>query len=99
MQTLARASPAAPINPEHVGDALGLGAILSRSVPAVASDALAPDVYGIDADWSCSRCELSRHPAWPLAPKRRIFELLGWHKQPNIGLQPRAAGGMLTRRD
>ena len=98
VQTLVRASPAAPIDPKHVRDAVRLGATLSRSVPAVASEALAPNVYGIDADWSCKRCELSRHPAWPLAPKRRIFELLGWNRQPNNRLQPPAVDANLTRR-
>ena len=83
-QALSRASQAAPIDPKHVRDARVLGDVLGRQPPAVASEALAIDVYGIDADWACERCELSRHPGWPLAPKDRIFELLGWERQPNI---------------
>jgi hypothetical protein len=59
---------------------------------------VAPDVYGIDAEGSCDRCALSRHPAWPLAPKERIFELLGWQRQPNIRMQPTAADAIISRR-
>ncbi len=81
VQTLTRASPTAPIDPKHVHDARMLGAILSKGVPAVAAEALAPDTYIIDAELSCSRCGSRRHPAWPLAPKDRIFELLGWNGQ------------------
>ena len=98
IQTLVRASPEEPIDPKHVHDALSLGAVLSRPVPEVTAAALAPDVYGIDAEWSCNRCALSLHPAWPLAPKERIFELLGWQRQPNIRLQPTAAGVIMARR-
>lgn len=79
--TLSRASPSAPIDPKHVRDARALGEVLGRPVPDVAPAALAPDVYGIEGDWSCERCELSRHPGWPLAPKDQIFELLGWNRQ------------------
>jgi hypothetical protein len=77
--TLSRASQSAPIDPKHVHDARVLGEVLGRTVPRVALGALAPDVYGIDADWSCERCELSSDSSWPLAPKNRIFELLGWN--------------------
>src|SRR4029450_10390345 len=99
IQTLMRASPAAPIDPKHVQDALSLGAVLSRPVPEVTAAAVVPDVYGNDADWSCNRCALSLHPAWPLAPKERIFELLVWQRQPNIRLKPTAAGAIMSRRD
>jgi hypothetical protein len=56
-----------------------------------------PDVYGAEDESSCERCALSRDPAWPLAPKDRVFELLGWNRQPNIRLQP-AAGAITVRR-
>jgi hypothetical protein len=94
--TLSRASLSAPIDAKHVDDARVLGAVLARPVPVVSAEALSPDVYGID-DWSCERCELSSHPSWPLAPKDRIFELLGWNRQPNIRF-PTTAGGMMSRR-
>jgi hypothetical protein len=81
VQTLSRASESRPVDPKHRDDAQLLGEVLGRPVPDVASGVLAPDVYGLAADWSCGRCELSRHPAWPLAPKPRIVELLGWIRQ------------------
>ena len=96
--TLSRASQSAPIDPKHVHDARVLGDVLGRSVPSVATGALAPDVYGIEVDWSCERCELSSDSSWPLAPKDRIIELLGWNRQPNIRLQPTAAGAIMSRR-
>jgi hypothetical protein len=91
--TLSRASQSAPIDPKHVRDARVLGDVLGRSAPRVAPEALAPDVYGVEGEWSCERCELSRHPSWPLASKDSIFELLGWNRQPNM----RSTGG--GRRD
>ena len=75
--TVSRASRSRPIDPKHFRDARDLGHLLGREVADVAVDALAPDVYGI-GDRSCERCESSSHPSWPLAPKERIFELLGW---------------------
>jgi hypothetical protein len=98
VQTLSRASHASPIDPKHVHDAQILGAVLHMPVPTVAPETLAPDVYGIDDDGGCNRCELSRHADWPLAPKDRIFELLGWTQQPNIRLQPTAASAIMSRR-
>jgi hypothetical protein len=96
--TLSRASQSAPIDPKHVRDARVLGDILGKQVPDLATAALAPDVYEIEADRSCERCELSGHPSWPLARKGQIFELLGWNRHPNIRLQPTAAGKILSRR-
>jgi len=97
LHTLSWASPAAPIDPKHVLDARALGAVLTRPVPSVAPEALAPDVYGVDDDGGCKRCALSRHPDWPLAPKDRIVGLLQWERQPNNRLQP-AADRRISRR-
>ena len=76
--TLSRASQSAPIDPKHVRDAEVLGDVLGRPVPEAAPEALAPNVYGIEGDQFCERCELCSHPSWPLAPKDQILELLGW---------------------
>jgi len=84
IQTLVRALPDAPIDPKHVQDALSLGAVLSRPVPGIAAAAVAPDVYGVDADGLCNRCALSLDPAWPLAARERIFDVLKWQSEPNI---------------
>lgn len=85
VHTLSRASRSAPIDPKHVHDARALGDVLGRPVPAVPPDALAPDVYGMEADWPCERCELSVDSSWPLAPKEQIYELLGWKQPANLG--------------
>jgi hypothetical protein len=82
------ASRATPIDPKHVRDAVALADLLESGAPDIPPEALAPDVYGGDADLACRRCELSAHPDWPLAPKDRIFEMLGWDKQPNIKMEP-----------
>ena len=83
VHTLSRASRSAPVDPKHVRDAHVLGEVLGRQPPVVSAEVLATEVYGID-DWFCERCELSRHPTWPLAPKDQIFELLGWSRRPKV---------------
>jgi hypothetical protein len=75
---LAKASSANPVDPKHADDARALGELLQRRVPVVARHSLVEDVYGIDADARCRRCELSSDPRFPLAPKEQIFSLLGW---------------------
>ena len=86
LQTISKASPAAPVDPKHAHDAYALGHALGRRVSTVAQECLVQDVYGT-ADLDCERCRLSRDPAFPLAPKREIFSLLGWTM--DAGLQPR----------
>ena len=86
--TVSRASRATPIDPKHVRDAIALADLFESQVPDVPSEALAPDVYGGAADLACRRCELSAHPDWPLAPKDRILETLGWDRQPNTTMEP-----------
>ena len=98
LQTLSWASRSAPTDSKHVRDARVLADVLGQEAPDVSPEVLAADVYGTDADRSCRRCELSGHPQWPLAPKDRIFETLGWKAQPNIRLQPTAAGAIMSRR-
>jgi hypothetical protein len=69
---LAKASTAHPVDPKHAEDAYALGELLRRRVPIVARDSLVEDVYGIDADARCRRCELSSDPRFPLASKEQI---------------------------
>ena len=84
VQTLSRSSRSAPIDPKHVRDAHVLGEVLGRQPPVVSAEVLATEVHGDETDWFCERCELSRHPNWPLAPKDHIFELLGWSRRPKV---------------
>jgi hypothetical protein len=79
--TLSNASPTNPVDPKHARDARALGTLLDRVVPAVPDDSLVEDVYGT-SDGFCRRCELSKSPHFPLAPKDRIFSLLGWTQPP-----------------
>ena len=59
------------------GVAMHVGlAALGQQPTTVASDVLAPDVYGGDGEAACDRCEMSRRADWPLAPKHLIFEVL-----------------------
>ena len=79
--TISKASPSNPVDPKHANDAYALGKLLQRRIPAVAHGSLVEDVYGIDGDVRCRRCELSSSARFPLAPKDQIFSLLGWTRQ------------------
>lgn len=81
--TISKASPTSPVDPKHAHDAYKLGELFSRTISAVADGSLVEDVYGIDADVFCRRCELSSSPCFPLASKDQIFSLLGWTRQLN----------------
>jgi len=76
--TLAEASERRPVDEKHHRDAVLLAKLLGRSVPDVPPTSFRTDVYSTDLDAQCARCEASRDPAFPLAPKRRVFELLGY---------------------
>jgi hypothetical protein len=76
--TISKASPARPVDPKHNHDARALGVILGREVPAAPAGSFVKDVYGGEADLACRRCEVSRDPGFPLAPKNQIFGLLEW---------------------
>jgi len=86
--TISKASPTQPVDPKHDHDARVLGAIFGREVPDAPAGSFVKDVYGGEADLACRRCEVSRNPAFALAPKNQIFDLLGW---------PRAAQTRLER--
>jgi hypothetical protein len=54
---------------------------------------LIEDRYGGANDLACRRCQLSRHPDFPLASKTDISCLLGWSDaQPKNGTQATAFG-------
>jgi len=76
--TLAKAADHRPVDEKHHRDALALAALLGRSVPLVPPANLGKDVYSTDLDARCPRCEASRDAAFPLAPKRRVFDALGY---------------------
>ena len=80
--TISKASPSNPVDPKHVRDAHALARLFGRVVPTVAPESLAEDIYGIEADVLCQRCQLSLDARFPLAPKDQIFTLLGWTLPP-----------------
>ena len=77
-QTISKASTLNPVDPKHAEDAYALGNLIGRPIPTVAPECFAKDIYGIDADVFCDRCQLSLSPHFPLAPKEQVFRLLGW---------------------
>jgi hypothetical protein len=79
--TVSKASESAPVDPKHDRDARALGAILGREIPPAPAGGLVRDVYGMEEDVACRRCELSRNPGFPRAPKDQIIDLLGWRSR------------------
>lgn len=75
---LARASADHPVDEKHHQDALVLGEICGRSIPAPPASSLRPDTYSQDVDAVCARCETSRSDAFPLASRRQIRGILGY---------------------
>ena len=65
-----------PVDPKHWRDIVALSALCGEPLPP--EPALAPDVYCTDLRYVCARCERSRSSAFPLAPKRAIFDVLGY---------------------
>ena len=62
----------------HYADAVRLGAICRRDVPSRPASHLVNTAYSHDLDSPCPRCETSRRAIFPLAPKRAIFDVLGY---------------------
>jgi hypothetical protein len=77
LQTIRMASAASPADPKHWVDARALAEIDGWAVPALSLH-LAPAIYCTDVEERCSRCELSRSPDCPLAPKTEILRILGY---------------------
>ena len=78
LRTLAGASAAAPVPRKHFEDARALARHAGREIPAVPPAHLSREVFSQDLDMRCARCEASSDPGFPLAPKRRIHDLLGY---------------------
>ncbi len=78
LATLARASADRPVDEKHHRDALLLGEICNRTIPAPPASSLRPDTYSKDVDAACARCATSRSHAFPLAPKQQIRDILGY---------------------
>lgn len=75
---LSKASADSPVEEKHYADGQRLGMICGRDVPPVTASQLASTVYSQDVDAICARCHVRRHDGFPLAPKREIFDVLGY---------------------
>lgn len=78
LATLARASGHRPVDEKHYRDALILGSLRGRSIAAPPVSSLRPDLYSRDVDAACAPCGRCRSDAFPLAPKQRIRDILGY---------------------
>lgn len=75
---LAGASELRPIDQKHFDDAQLLGRLLGRQVGEVPETVLCREEYLTDTAVRCPRCECSVDSAFPLAPKERILDVLGY---------------------
>ncbi|MBV8490784.1 MAG: hypothetical protein JO199_09680 [Candidatus Eremiobacteraeota bacterium] len=75
LQTLRAATTA--IDPKHRRDAtaLAIACHVDVAIPPVVE---APERYSQDVAAVCPRCARSATPAFPLAPKEKVFSLLGY---------------------
>jgi hypothetical protein len=74
---MSRASTARPIDEKHTLDAMILGQICGRRVDPLPTGALTKDAYTGDLS-PCPRCNASRTSGFPVAPRHRVFEILGY---------------------
>jgi hypothetical protein len=65
-----------PVDEKHWRDAVVLARLCGE--PAPPAPALAADVYSTDLAYVCARCTASATPEFPIAPKRAIFDVLGY---------------------
>lgn len=66
-----------PVDDKHWRDAVFLAAHCGVEPPPRPENS-ATDDYCQDLELRCERCELSQSASFPLAPKRAIFEILGY---------------------
>jgi hypothetical protein len=78
LQLLSKASAEHPVDSKHYLDALALARLFHHEVPPIPPAHLGQDVYCTNLDMLCQRCAASADEAFPLSPKRRIFDLLGY---------------------
>jgi hypothetical protein len=66
-----------PVDEKHWRDACALAARCGAPPPPRPA-AFAPDVYSRDLALVCARCQRSLAPEFPLAPKKAVFDVLGY---------------------
>jgi len=75
---LAQASAERPVDEKHYRDARLLAELCACEIPERAPNVFASTVYGHDLTTRCARCDASRDPHFPLAPKPDVYEMLGY---------------------
>jgi len=78
LATLAMASTLRLVDEKHYRDAVLLGNVYGREVPSVPSAHLCNEEYSHDLATKCPRCDASLDAMFVLAPKQRIFDVLGY---------------------
>jgi hypothetical protein len=78
LHLISGASAHTPVEPKHYADARALGVICGRTVPRVDPSHLVRIARSESLDEICPRCQTSRSPAFPLASKRALFDVLGY---------------------
>jgi hypothetical protein len=67
-----------PVDEKHYSDAMRLAQYCGRPTPTVPASGLEVQQYTRDTGRTCSRCQASRQPDFPLAYKRRIVAIMGY---------------------
>jgi hypothetical protein len=75
---LSSASPDHTVEAKHHQDAVLLARRWGEPPPHVPRSVLGRSSHSRDVTATCARCAASRRPEFPLAPKTRIFDILGY---------------------
>jgi hypothetical protein len=66
------------VDEKHHLDALALAALCGAPAPPPPPTGFRASVYSRDLEGRCERCERSRDPRFPLAPRAEVFAVLGY---------------------
>jgi hypothetical protein len=78
MGLLRAATTEQPVDPKHLGDAILLGQLMNTEVGSWPSAVLCKEKYLTNPTARCARCDASASSIFPLAPKQRIVDILGY---------------------
>ncbi len=78
MEVLAGATRERPVDGKHFDDAVLLARLSGREIGERPVAVLCREEYLTDPHARCARCECSVDAAFPLAPKERILDILGY---------------------
>jgi len=78
LEMLARATEERPVDEKHQRDAVLLGQLCGQPMIPLPASRLCKEEYSRDPSARCARCVASIDPAFPLAPKEQILDVLGY---------------------